>query len=122
MPYVRQLFAQAVGEAEALEARARGKPRHAGAPSLTLTQVYSLCREHQLLCAPLHNLQALRRWLIELKEFKPSLASRGVTPVRAPPPPLCSPPWSPPMEAPLPGDPCLWTPCLWTPCLWTPPL
>ena len=49
-------------------------------PSLTLTQVYSLCREHQLLCQPLNNLQSLRRWLIELREFKPSLASRVTQP------------------------------------------
>ena len=63
-------------EAEALESRARNRPKHEGAPSLTLTQVYSICREHQLLCTPLNNLQSLRRWLAELREFKPSAASK----------------------------------------------
>ena len=37
-------------------------------------------QEHQLLCQPLNNLQSLRRWLIELREFKPSLASRVTQP------------------------------------------
>ena len=46
-----------MAEAAALEARARHRPQREGGPSLTLTQVYSLCREHQLLCSPLNNLQ-----------------------------------------------------------------
>lgn len=79
---IKRLFAHAVSEAIALESRARGRSV-AGTPSLSLTQVYSLAREHQLLCAPLNNLQAMRRWLIELREFKPSLESR-VAPLQAP--------------------------------------
>jgi hypothetical protein len=79
----QELFAHALADATALEARARGKPPAAAgaAPTLTLTQVYSLAREHSLLCAPLNNLQALRRWLLELRDFKPSRASRTTLPI-----------------------------------------
>ena len=73
---LRTVFEAVVAEARALESRARGRPKPLGGPSLTLTQVYSLCREHQLLCAPLNNLQSLRRWAIELREFKPSVVAR----------------------------------------------
>ena len=43
---------------------------------LTLTQCYNFCSKHRLLCPPVDSLTSLRKWLDELKEFKPSIAAR----------------------------------------------